>query len=281
MDEINIIDKLSDTISENDKLRSKYIWKVISNSTRINHVAKNHSNIPRILVQFWDDVETIPTDVKKCLNSWKAIDNYGFNRLLFDDESSKKFIINNYDSKYLEAFKLCNHPAMRADYFRLCYLYRNGGFYVDADDVFIGDKLEMFYQDNKLKIQPLCYDSLTNQMVNISNLSILNKHYDEYIYYVNNDPIITPPYHPIIQIALDRSTNYLLDESNTSNDIQSITGPGNLTASIVKYAIKSHFSNNQPAFTFLYDWNKTSISKWPLDYREDKRNWRLWDGSNM
>src|SRR6056297_1753415 len=118
MDEISIIDKLSDTISENYKLRSKYMWKLISNSTRINHIEKSHSDIPRILVQFWDNAGTIPTDVKSCLNSWKTLDNYGFNRLLFDDESSKKYITNNYASKYLEAFKLCNHPAMRADYFR-------------------------------------------------------------------------------------------------------------------------------------------------------------------
>lgn len=282
MHETNNFDKLSNNeIFEDDKQRSHYFWKLLCEPSHIIHTVENQLTIPRILIQFWDNAKFIPLDVSKCIDSWKLLDKHGFTRLLFDDESAKNYIMDNYDSQYLKAFNLCHHPAMRADYFRLCYLFKIGGFYVDADDVYKGTDIEVYYQNNKLKIQPLCYDTTTDKMVDISNLSTLDEHSVEYIYYANNDPIIAPPYHPVIKIALERATICLLEQTNKLNDIQSITGPGNLTASIVKYSIETEHLNNNPGFIFLHKWNKISFPMWPLDYRKDKRNWRLWDGSKM
>ena len=47
---------------------------------------------------------------------------------------------------------------MQADYFRLCYLLVEGGFYVDADDVCVGTDIGWLFEDGRLKLQPLCYD---------------------------------------------------------------------------------------------------------------------------
>ena len=125
--------------------------------------------IPRILVQFWDDTKTIPVDVRKCIDSWHPLDEQGFERLLFDDEDARHFIANNYDRHYLDAFERCRHPAMRSDYFRLCYIFKKGGFYVDADDVYKDVSIEAWFYDGKLKVQPLCYDLSTDLMVNAAD----------------------------------------------------------------------------------------------------------------
>ena len=116
------INKLSPLdISEDDDLRSRCIWHLIHNSE--NEIFQDTTSIiPRILIQFWDDAKAIPTDVQKCIDSWQPFDEYGFDRLLFDDDSAKNFIMNNFNRRYLDAFERCKHPAMRSDYFRLCYI---------------------------------------------------------------------------------------------------------------------------------------------------------------
>lgn len=237
--------------------------------------------IPRQIIQFWNDIKAILPDVQVCIDSWKACENYGFNRLLFDDNSARNFIASNYEHHYEEAFAFCRHPAMRADYFRLCYIYRYGGFYVDADDVYKGVDITPWFNNGKLKIQPLCYDTSTDLMVNTENFIAHNKYSSNLIYYVNNDPLIAPPNHPLIHIALERCTTKLLESGGKTRDIQSTTGPRNLTASLVRYLLESVPTDDFKDVMLIDNWDMVSEPKWPLEYRKDKRNWRIWDGSNL
>lgn len=268
-------------IAEDDVLRSQYVLNLI-NERNYCVTASNDSKIPRVLIQFWDDVARIPSDVKKCIDSWKPLEKHGFKRLLFDDVRAIQFIKNNFTNRYLDAFKRCRHPAMRSDYFRLCFTLINGGFYVDADDVYKGGNPEALLCDNRLKLRPLCYNLLTNSMVKVPK--IIRTQYDsrKFIFYVNNNPIITPPGHPVLRSALERSTQILITQtSNGKQDVQSTTGPGNLTASLVRYAVERGRDNRCRDFVLLVDWDEISVSQWPLGYRKKKRNWRLWDGYNM
>lgn len=225
-------------VSENDELRSYFIWNLIQCSRRALPEVGGVI-IPRQIIQFWNDIKAIPPDVQVCIDSWKACENYGFKRLLFDDNSARNFIASNYEHHYVKAFAFCRHPAMRADYFRLCYIYRYGGFYVDADDVYKGFDITPWFNNGKLKIQPLCYDTSTDLMVNTEKFIAHNKYSSNLIYYVNNDPLIAPPNHPLIHIALERCTKKLLESGGKTSDIQSTTGPGNLTASLVRYLLES------------------------------------------
>ena len=71
----------------------------------------------------------------------------------------RAFIGDHFTSAHIDAFERCYHPAMRCDYFRLCYtLFRYGGFYVDADEVYQGSSCEVLLKTGRLKLQPLCYD---------------------------------------------------------------------------------------------------------------------------
>jgi hypothetical protein len=101
----------------------------------------------------------------------------------------------------------------------------------------------------------------------------------DWVLYVNNNPLIGPPSHPVIRLALDRSTRILLSHSGKRLDIQSTTGPGNLTASLVRHSIASKLAGNARDFLLLTNWDAMSISRWPLSYRDDGRNWRLWNRS--
>lgn len=265
-------------ISEDDRLRSQYIWHIIQEENRVP-LRDIELLIPHVLVQFWDNVLSIPSDVRECMNSWKSLEKQGFNYILFDDERAEKFIAENFDSEHLEAFKLCRHPAMRADYFRLCYLLTKGGFYVDADDVYKGGSLEEWFSDNRLKLHPLCYNHSTDSMVETSDFMGNPRDLPELTFYVNNNPIVAPPHHPVLCKALERSTQILLTQiKGSKQDVQATTGPGNLTASLVRHAIETEVEMPSRDFTLNFNWDDISKSQWPLEYRKDKRNWRLWDG---
>lgn len=266
-------------VSENDKLRSYCMWHLIHHFENI--VCPNSIPlIPRTLVQFWDNAKKIPEDVQKCMDSWKLLEQNNFNRLLFDDESACVFIEENFEYPYIDAFRKCRHPAMRSDFFRLCYIYKKGGFYVDTDDVYKNINIEPLFNNNMLKIQPLCYSIKADSMVNIKTV-IESEHYNQnFIYYVNNNPIIAPPKHPLIQIVLERSKSRLLS-SEDFHDVQSLTGPGNLTASLINYTIETTQKNGMLDFLLINNWNDISEPQWQLEYRKDKRNWRIWDGSDI
>lgn len=127
----------------------------------------------------------------------------------------------------------------------------------------------------------MCYDISTDSMVRTVDFVLNNDYRSDRIYYVNNDPIISPPNHPLIQLALERSTQILLSSYETIKDVQSTTGPGNLTASLVRHAIELKSINKNLDFRFLDSWDNISVPQWPLEYRKDDRNWRIWDGRNI
>ena len=167
---------------------------------------------------------------------------------------------------------------MRCDYFRLCFLFARGGFYVDADERYLGVSCEKLFLNNLLKVQPLCYDLATDSMVPTRVFRRERGYSPNWIFYVNNSPLVAPPLHPVIELALARSTRILLTDSEYP-DIQSTTGPGNLTASLVRHSIARQGAGKDRDFALLDDWESISLSQWPLSYRDDARNWRLWKPS--
>ncbi len=267
-------------IAEDDNLRSSHIRELVQEAIPIEN-SSSRTDIPKVIVQFWHDFENIPEDVQDCLDTWEPLKNQGFKRVLFDNTGARQFISKRLGDSYVAAFDRCHHPAMRCDYFRLCYILIHGGFYVDADEIYQGTDCNHFFQDNKLKIQPLCYDTGTGTMVN-PDIFIRKRAYSpDWIFYVNNNPLIAPAYHQVIRLALDRATRILLSCAEGRLEIQSTTGPGNLTASLVRHSIASKLKSRIRDFLILANWEATSISPWSLSYRDDERNWRLWNLSGL
>jgi hypothetical protein len=169
---------------------------------------------------------------------------------------------------------------MRCDYFRLCFIAERGGFYVDADEFYQGGDVDFLFRDDRLKVQPLCYDASIDEMVDVEVFANGDADSPNWIFYINNNPLVAPRSHPVIQLALARATRLLLSHGNGRADIQSTTGPGNLTASLVRHAIALSLTGRTPDFAILPKWPAISVSRWPLSYRNDERNWRLWDPSS-
>jgi hypothetical protein len=169
---------------------------------------------------------------------------------------------------------------MRSDYLRLCFVLAEGGLYVDADDVLLGGGWEAVFGDGALKVQPLCYDVAACAMVPAAELRRTGLPTEGRVFYVNNNPIAAPAGHPVLRRALARATDRLLGDE-PAPEIQSTTGPGNLTAALAAHARESQVrgSSAVPDFALLLDWERVAEPRWDLAYRKDDRNWRNMNGN--
>ncbi len=229
--------------------------------------------IPRTLIRFWHDDHDLPSDVAECLSSWERLREHGFELLMLNDRSASEYIGARFTALERSAFERCRHPAMRCDYLRLCVLVAQGGLYVDADDVLLGDEWKRIFQDARLKVQPLCYDIPSHSMVQAKEIWKADLPTDGRIFYVNNDPIAAPANHPVLRRALTQATEKLLGKDRFP-EIQATTGPGNLTEALTGHAQQLMTSGASLDFELIRNWDAIAETRWDLSYRSDARNWR-------
>lgn len=263
---------------ESHRARSSFVRGLVQRSSGSAGVSSVLARkIPKRIVQFWDDLDQLPGDVGECIETWRKTEEQGVERLLFDKHQAREFIRRRLGQRYKQAYDKCYHPAMQSDYFRLCYILVEGGCYIDADDVYDGSPIQHLFSDGRLKIQPLCYDMATNRMVPPSLFTKPGAIAANWIFYFNNNPLIAGSGHPLIDRALAQATLSLeKDVTNGLPEIQSTTGPGNLTKSIFDAVTES--SEIEQALLVLCDWENIAKSRWELSYRNDQRNWRLSNG---
>src|SRR5580700_801810 len=264
-----------DPLENNHRDRSNFVRELVQRPSEPALVPAAHlAPPPRRIVQFWDDLGRLPEDVRDCMESWKKLEQFGFELQVFDESSAREFIRIHLGSRYEKAFDKCYHPSMKSDYFRYSYIFVEGGCYVDADDVYHETTIDHLFTDGRLKLQPFCYDIATAQMVAPSVFVNPGANQLSWIFYFNTTPLIAVRNHPIIERALLNATTSLEQELKDGlPEVQEATGPGNLTRSV--FEVVANESRPEEALLVLHDWEKTSTSKWPLSYRSDKRNWRL------
>lgn len=266
---------------EDRRLRSAFMRELTLHV--LNHPAtakvdgpRSAVSVPRTLIRYWHDPHEVPDDVAACLTSWDHLHSEGCQFRMFSDASAATYIGERYGSRHLKAFARCRHPAMRCDYLRLCFVFAEGGLYVDADDVLLGDGWKTLFTDDALKLQPLCYDIASATMIPASKIWQGDLSTTDRIFYVNNDPLAAPAGHPVLQRALERATDKLLGD-DPRPEIQSTTGPGNLTAALVAHARELVLADEPLDFVLLKDWGAIAETRWDLSYRGDARNWRNMD----
>jgi hypothetical protein len=260
---------------DDHRARSTFVRGLVQRTGEPGPVPAAFSSGPRrTIVQFWDDLDRLPGDVDECIESWKQLKAQGFEVRLFDDDGAGEFIASRLGPRHENAYRKCYHPAMQSDYFRLCYILMEGGCYLDADDIHNGPAIEHLFYDGRLKIQPLCYDVETDRMVPPEIFTECGADAPTWIFYFNNNPLLAASGHAIVERALANATEAL--ERTTDGElpeIQSTTGPGNLTRSIFELAQQS--GATWSSLLVLRDWEDVASSRWPLNYRSDTRNWRL------
>ena len=170
-------------------------------------LSKNSTNLPSIpkrIVQFWDEPQP-PQEVQRICQSWSQL-NPEYEYIRFSLKTAIAFVKEHYDKKVLKAFYRCDQPATQADFFRLAYLNKMGGFYADADD--------------------LCHQSL-DSIVNLNpELVVLQ----EELAVFGNNFLGCVPGQAMIRTAFYQAVNNLSDYCNESPWFS--TGPALITSTI-------------------------------------------------
>jgi mannosyltransferase OCH1-like enzyme len=84
--------------------------------------------IPKHIILTWKD-RSIPQAI---VDRWKTL-NPTYTILFFTDEDIIHFLNTHYGIGYSDFFRRIPFGRYKADFFRYCYLYQCGGFYVDID----------------------------------------------------------------------------------------------------------------------------------------------------
>jgi mannosyltransferase OCH1-like enzyme len=97
-------------------------------------------HIPKIIMQTWknnilpDEWKVSQTSIYKYMSSWKYI--------LLNDDDNRNFIIKHFPD-FLSYYDKFPYNIQSADAIRYCWLYINGGLYIDCDYEFLVFSLEI------------------------------------------------------------------------------------------------------------------------------------------
>lgn len=114
---------------ENKTNTKESIKKAYENDDLVSITLNELNLIPRTIYQTWKSKD-MPPEIKNVVDQLKK-DNPEFTYLLFDDDDMRNFISENFDKEVVEAYDKLIPGAYRADLWRYCVLYKNGGVYMD------------------------------------------------------------------------------------------------------------------------------------------------------
>ena len=230
------------------ELRSQGIFDKVKHN--LSYSSTQIPAIPKRITQFWDEPEP-PPEVQKICQSWRDRNpEYEYHR--FSLETAIAFLAKNYDERVLQAFANCEHPATQADFFRLAYLSKMGGFYADADD--------------------LCRQSLDSLVELNPELVVLQEDFA----CIGNNFLGCIPGQSIIRRAFEQAVKNLSCYCNESPWFQ--TGPGLIT-SVLGSSLAPSLSNRDyqtwPRLLVLsqVELRKMIIQHISLPYKKTDKSW--------
>ena len=104
---------------------------IVNQKLKVPYPLKNYYNsvIPLNIFQTWHN-KTLPPLMYNAVNKIKTL-NPRFKYCLYDDNDCREFIKNNFQEDVLNAYDTLIPGAYKADLWRYCILYKEGGIYVD------------------------------------------------------------------------------------------------------------------------------------------------------
>lgn len=204
------------------------------------------SLIPAKIAQFWD--ENIPADVAALCEEWRRA-HPDFSYRLFSRADARRFLAEQELPGLLAAFDRAKEPAMKADVFRLAYLARSGGFYVDADDRCLAPLRN---------IDPGTVDLLLYQEENIGS--------------TGNNFIGAAPGHPVIVSALEEAVAAV--HRGDSDILWLSTGPGLLTRKVAAYLVSDLGARLAKTLILRPFEIEKSVAVWTIaSYKQTPKHW--------
>jgi mannosyltransferase OCH1-like enzyme len=164
------------------------------------------SQIPKVIVQTWNS-RFVFSSVQK---SWKSFHVDTFTHYMFTDMERRQ-CVSLCGKSTLQAYDSLVAGAYRADLWRICYLYINGGMYVDADMVLT----------NKTVLCQL-FDDIATYNINLVVTRDINHER------ICNGVMMCTKHHALMKDQITRITKNVLSQKKFISDLD-LCGPGCLT----------------------------------------------------
>lgn len=162
--------------------------------------------IPKVIYQTWKTKDLHPYVENVRINIQNL--NPDYKMILYDDTEIEEFIRDNFDEYTYQCYKKLYVGAARADFWRYCMLYKNGGIYLDIDSEIC---------------RPL------DELIQSGDQCIITREGNPGIF--NNWIMIFEKGHPILKRAIEKCCYNI--ENRNSDYVGNITGPhGPFTESI-------------------------------------------------
>jgi mannosyltransferase OCH1-like enzyme len=111
------------------KYEDNLTYATLSREKGSSFFVEEEEEIPKKIIQTYSKKEKVPDFVRDNIISL----NEGWEYNFYDDEMAKEFLEKEFSSSVREKFDSFKRGAHKADLFRLCWLYKNGGVYIDID----------------------------------------------------------------------------------------------------------------------------------------------------
>lgn len=183
--------------------------------------------IPKNILLFWHDKRP-PQDVEDSIEKIKSF-NADYNVQLFNSKMAREYIHDYYGALLTDLYeRCCLHRAMQADFFRICYLLKEGGFYIDID----------------------CYTSI-DHICSYQNFACFLLFTRGNPSCIDNDFIVCEPNSFIIASILERIEIHLTMRQKFSN-VWEYTGPGAVTMAIMSILLQEIADNGNTGMLRSY-----------------------------
>ena len=186
--------------------------------------------IPKVIYQTWK-TKNLHENCIKVRNKIQSL-NPTYEMILYDDADMDSFIQTNFNKDVYDCYSQLNVGAAKADFWRYCVLYKNGGVYLDIDSVIL---------------QPL------DNLIQETDQCIITREGNKGAF--NNWIMIFEPKHPILLQAIHNCCFNIANRTTT--DICQLTGPwGAFTNAINKTMIPYYHKNTHLYFESDSDLNR-------------------------
>jgi hypothetical protein len=101
--------------------------------------------IPKLIHQTYKDLNKVPRKVYENIREFAP----EYDHKLYDDKDIEYFLRQHFQSSVLQAFQTLKHGAHKADLFRYCILYIEGGIYLDIKTELILP-VKTLFEDGKI-----------------------------------------------------------------------------------------------------------------------------------
>jgi len=129
---------------------------------RLEPIDFNYSqNIPKVIIQTDETADLPPLKYNSVMSFIELNPEYEY--IFYDKKDRRRYINNNFGPEVLEAYDTLVPGAYRADLFRYCYLYLNGGCYFDCKMILKKPLREWINKDDSVV---LINDAIPNAFAN-------------------------------------------------------------------------------------------------------------------